>query len=35
MIKKGSVMYHVPVPNASGILMRDTQIKAVMKTIGL
>lgn len=34
MIKKGSVMYHVPVPNVSGILMRDTQIKAT-KTVGL
>lgn len=33
--KKGSVMYHVPVPNVPGILIRYTQIKAIMKTTGL
>lgn len=35
MIEKGSVMYHTPVPNVPGILIRDTQIKAIMKTTGL
>lgn len=35
MIKKGSVMYHTPVPKVPGILIRETQIKAIMETTGI